>query len=65
MLRAVLVSPLRFRPIVEERRRGCAFAGTIALHRLLAGVADLPTAVASPKGLEYICTLVESARKAA
>ncbi len=50
VLRALLVGPLRFTPIVEDRRRGYAFRGTIALDRLLAGVVDLPTVVASPTG---------------
>ncbi|CAN5873292.1 hypothetical protein BH24ACI5_BH24ACI5_26480 [soil metagenome] len=52
VLRSLLVGPLRFTPIVEERRRGYAFEGTIALDRLLAGVVDLPTVVASPAGFE-------------
>ncbi|MEO7135448.1 MAG: hypothetical protein ABI024_14650 [Vicinamibacterales bacterium] len=52
VLRALLVGPLRFTPIVEERRRGYAFEGTIALDQLLAGVVELPTVVASPAGFE-------------
>ena len=54
VLRALLVGPLRFTPIVEERRRGYAFSGTIALDRLLSGVVELPTMVASPTGFEPV-----------
>jgi hypothetical protein len=54
VLRTLLIGPLRFTPIVEARRRGDAFEGTIALDRLLSGVVDLPLItranVASPKG---------------
>ena len=39
VLRTLLVGPLRFTPIDEERRRGYAFEGMIALDRLLSGVA--------------------------
>jgi hypothetical protein len=49
-LRALLMGPIRFTPLVEERRRGYAFEGTIALDKLLAGVINLPTKVASPTG---------------
>lgn len=50
VLRTLLTGPLRFTPIRETRRRGYAFEGTIALDRLLAGVVELPTKVASPAG---------------
>lgn len=53
VLRALLVGPLRFTPIVEARRRGYAFEGAIALDRLLSGVIEWPitrAAVASPAG---------------
>jgi hypothetical protein len=50
VLRSLLIGPLRFTPIREERRRGSAFEGVIALDRLLAGVVELPTVVASPAG---------------
>lgn len=49
VLRALLVGPLRFTPIVIEQRRGYKFEGAIALDRLLVGVVDLPTKVASPR----------------
>ena len=49
-LRALLVGPLRFTPINEERRRGYAFSGTIALDKMFAGVLELPTKMASPTG---------------
>jgi DNA invertase Pin-like site-specific DNA recombinase len=51
VLRALLIGPLRFTPVKDERRCGYAFHGTIALDRLLAGVVDLPTVVASPNGI--------------
>jgi hypothetical protein len=50
VLRTLLTGPLRFTPVVEERRRGYAFEGTIALDRLLSGVVELPTKMASPRG---------------
>ena len=50
MLRQLLIGPLRFTPVNEGRRRGYAFEGRIALDRLLAGVLELPTKVASPEG---------------
>ena len=52
VLRALLIGPLRFTPITEPRRRGYTFEGTIALDRVLAGVLELPTVVASPAGFE-------------
>lgn len=52
VLRTLLVGPLRFTPVNDGRRRGYAFEGTIALDRLVAGVVDLPTVVASPPGFE-------------
>jgi hypothetical protein len=51
VLRTLLVGPLRFTPI-EERRRGYAFEGVIALDRLVSGVVELPTRLASPAGFE-------------
>jgi site-specific DNA recombinase len=50
VLRALLIGPSRFSPVKEERRRGYSFEGTIALDRLLTGVLELPTAMASPTG---------------
>jgi hypothetical protein len=54
VLKALLVGPLRFTPIIENRRRAYAFEGAVALERLVAGVIDLPTltGVASPAGFE-------------
>jgi hypothetical protein len=43
VLKLLLTAPLKFTRIMEERRRGYASNGTIALDRLLAGVVDLPT----------------------
>ena len=54
VLRALLIGPLRFTPIVDGKRRGYAFNGTIALDRLLAGVVELPTKMASPTGFEPV-----------
>ena len=48
VLRTLLVGPLRFTPVVDERRRGYRFEGAVALDRLVAGVVDLPTGVVSP-----------------
>ena len=48
----LLIGPLRFTPVNEERRRGYVFEGLIALDRLIAGVLELPTKVASPEGFE-------------
>ncbi len=43
VLRTLLVGPLRFTPVIDERRRGYRFAGAIALDRLVAGVIELTT----------------------
>jgi hypothetical protein len=51
VLRTLLIGPLRFTPVIEERRRGYAFRGAIALDRLIDGIVDLPTNMASPSGL--------------
>lgn len=51
-LRALLIGPIRFTPVREERRRGYRFELTIALDRLLAGVIELPTKMASPRGID-------------
>ena len=61
-LRALLTSPLRFTPIVDDRRRGYAFTGTVALDKLLAGVVELPTKMASPN---RICKRVGGLLRAA
>ncbi len=36
VLRALLAGPLRFTPVIEDRRRGYVFEGRIALGRLIA-----------------------------
>ncbi len=46
---ALLDGPIRFTPIVEERRRGY-FEGAIVFDRMLAGVVDFPPNLASPTG---------------
>jgi hypothetical protein len=64
VLRALLTEPLRFTAIVEERRRGYAFEGTIALDRLLMGVVELPmpflrpytTKMVRPHREQSLCT---------
>ncbi len=50
VLRTLLIGPLRFTPVRDARRRGHAFEGAIALDRLLTGVIELPTVMASPTG---------------
>ena len=50
VLRALLVGPLRFTPVNDGKRKGYSFEGKFALDRLLSGVLDLPTTVASPAG---------------
>jgi hypothetical protein len=57
VLKALLVGPLRFTAINENRRRAYAFEGAVALERLVAGVIDLPTltGVASPDGHALMC----------
>ena len=57
VLRTLLVGPLRFTPVVEERRRGYRFEGAIALDRLGSGIVDLPPGVASPTGFDTLWTL--------
>jgi hypothetical protein len=52
VLRTLLIGPLRFSPVKDPRRRGYAFEGAIALDRLLTGVVELPTVVASPTGTD-------------
>jgi hypothetical protein len=46
--------PVNFTPITDDRRRGYAFSGTIALEEFLAGVVELPTKMASPRGTVHI-----------
>ncbi len=62
VLRTLLVGPLRFTPVVEARRRGYAFQGTIALDRLLAGVVELPPKMASPPGSASGCNVIPPTR---
>jgi len=52
VLKALLVEPLRFEPVIDERRRAYRFRGAIALDRLVAGVIDLKTLTSgtSPAG---------------
>jgi hypothetical protein len=50
MLRTLLLGPRRFAPIDDGRRRAYAFEGAIALDRLIAGVVNVPTKMASPRG---------------
>jgi hypothetical protein len=53
VLKALLVDSLRFAPEVDERGGRYRFTGRIALDRLLAGVVDFPTGVASPTGTDH------------
>jgi hypothetical protein len=53
VLKALLVGPLRFTPIVDARHRAYMFEGSISLQKLVSGVIELPktlTGVASPTG---------------
>jgi hypothetical protein len=52
VLRALLVGPLRFTPVLEQRKRAYRFTGTITLEKLLSGLVELPTRVTSPEGFE-------------
>jgi len=52
VLRTLLMGPIRFTPIVDERRRGYAFEGLITLDRLLGGVLELPPVGSSPAGFD-------------
>ena len=54
VLRTLLIGPLRFTPVRDGRRVGYAFEGALALDRMLAGVVDLPTVMASPTGFEPV-----------
>ena len=49
MLR-LLLGPIRFTPVDEERRRGYRFEGTIAHDRMISGLVATPLNVASPAG---------------
>jgi DNA invertase Pin-like site-specific DNA recombinase len=48
VLRILVAEPFRFTPIVDERRRGYQFTGTLALDRLVAGIVDLPSVGGEP-----------------
>jgi hypothetical protein len=57
MLRLLLAEPIRFTPLVEERRRAYRFEGRLALDRMIAGLvpspeigAQLHQLMASPTG---------------
>jgi hypothetical protein len=56
MLRTLLAEPIRFTPVLEDRRRGYRFEGRIALDRMVAGLvlpelsAKLHQLVSSPGG---------------
>lgn len=57
VLRMLVTEPFRFSPVVNERRRGYAFTGRLALDRIVSGVVELPktlTEVASPTGFEPV-----------
>jgi hypothetical protein len=67
VLRTLRVGPLRFTPVVDERRKGYAFEGLIALSRLVSGVIELPTLTrgTSPTGFETLWTVERERRIAA
>jgi hypothetical protein len=52
VLKTLLVGPLRFTPVLDDRRQAYQFTGAIALDRLVAGVIELKalTGMASPEG---------------
>jgi hypothetical protein len=57
MLRTLLAEPIRFTPVLEDRRRGYRFEGRIALDWMLTGLVALPELsarlhqlVSSPEG---------------
>jgi hypothetical protein len=54
VLKALLVGPLRFTPLLDQGRQAYRFTGVIALDRLVAGVIELKTLtrVASPEGFD-------------
>ena len=59
MLRTLLAEPIRFTPVLEDRRRGYRFEGRIALDRMLTGLVILPELsaklhqlVSSPEGFD-------------
>jgi DNA invertase Pin-like site-specific DNA recombinase len=72
MLRLLLAGPIRFTPLVEERRRAYRFEGRIALDRMIAGLvpsheisAKLHQLMASPTGFETLWTIERERRVAA
>jgi hypothetical protein len=50
VLRLLLVGPIRFTPVTDERRRGYRFEGRIALDRIIAGVLETYPKGTSPAG---------------
>lgn len=54
VLRALLVGPLKFTPVIDKRRRGYRFEGAIAIDRLASGLMSFPTLMASPTRLEPV-----------
>jgi len=59
MLRTLLAEPIRFTPVLEERRRGYRFEGRLALDRMVTGLVPLPEVsaklhqlMASPEGFD-------------
>jgi hypothetical protein len=62
MLRTLLAEPIRFTPVLEDRRRWYRFEGRIALDRMLTGLVALPELsarlhqlVSSPEELDTLC----------
>jgi site-specific DNA recombinase len=51
VLRTLLAEPLTFTPVIDGRRRGYRFEGSIALDRLVSKAVTLPTLGTSPTGL--------------
>ena len=50
-LRKVLTGPITFAPLMDGASRGYQFKGEASIGQLLSGVIELPTIVASPRGI--------------
>jgi hypothetical protein len=64
MLRTLLAGPIRFTPVIEERRRGYRFEGRLALDRIVVGLVPVPELsaklhqlMASPAGFDTLCVV--------
>jgi hypothetical protein len=53
-LRKVLTGPIAFAPLMEGASRAYQFEGEASIEQLLSGVIELPTSLASPRGIEPV-----------